>query len=78
MDLDRVFERGHFPAIAVLEPAIGHFYLLAVDDALTEQAVLVANAAAHRGQIERRERVHEARGEAAKATIAGSGFGLFV
>jgi hypothetical protein len=52
--------------------------LLAALDPLLEDAVLVADAVADRGQLQRGERVHEARGEPAEAAVAepGIAFGL--
>ena len=76
--LDGILERGDVPVVAVFQPAVRHLDLLAVDDALAEQAVFVTDGAAHRGQIQRRERIHKARGQTAQTAVAGSRFGLLV
>ena len=76
VDLDGVLQRGDLPGVAVFEPAVGQLDLLAVDDALAEQAVLIADGAAHGGQVQRGERIHEAGGQAAQAAVAQRGLGL--
>jgi hypothetical protein len=52
--------------------------LPAVLDALLEDPEVVADAVADRGQGERRERVHEARGQPAKAAVAEAGIALLL
>ena len=49
-----------FPGIAVDQPVVRKLYLLAVDDALVEQPVLVADAASVSRQLQRRQGVDEA------------------
>ena len=52
------------------EPDVGLLDLLPVVDLLAEDAVVVADAVADRADPQRRHRVHEARGEAAEASVA--------
>src|SRR5271165_168857 len=52
-----------FPRIAVGEPVLRRLLLPAAADDLAEQAVVVANPVAVRGDPERRHAVHEAGGE---------------
>ncbi len=68
-----VFGALHFPGIAVFEPVIRLFALLAIDHTLTENTVVVAQAVARRREVERGERVHEAGCEAAETAIAETG-----
>ena len=77
-DLAHVLHGGHFPHVAVDQPIVGRFHLLAVDDALAEQAVFITDGAAHGGQAERGQAVQEAGGQTAQAAVAQTGFGLFL
>ncbi|MEY9880360.1 hypothetical protein ABIA43_001894 [Bradyrhizobium sp. USDA 328] len=65
-----------FPGVAEAQPFIGIFLLPALIDDLAEQAVIVADAVADRGNRERRHALHEAGGEAAEAAIAERGVRL--
>src|SRR5262249_32490763 len=67
---------GDLPGVAIAEPAIGDLDLGAVDDALVEDAVVVADAVSIRGIPERRHRVEEARSQPAEAAIAEPGVPL--
>ena len=58
------------PGIGSAQPVVGALDLIAVVDALVEDAVLVAQAVPHRGDLERGERVDEARSESAKPAVA--------
>ena len=71
-----VFGADEFPRIAVDEPVLGGFLLPAAADDLPEQAVVVADAIAMRGDGERRHAVHEAGGETPEAAVAERGVGL--
>ena len=71
-----VFGAVEFPRIAVDEPVLGRFLLPAAADDLAEQAVVVADAIAMRGDGQRRHAVHEAGGETAEAAVAERGVGL--
>ena len=62
----------HLPRVTDLEPVVGVLLLDAVLDGLLEQAVLVAEAVAPRGEIQRGDGVEEARGEAAETAVAES------
>ena len=66
-------EPADLPRVAVAQPAVGALDLPAVADVLIEDPELIAQPVADRGQVERRQRVHEARGEPAEATIAEPG-----
>ena len=68
----------HLPGIAVLEPGIGLFDLVAVDDLLAEDAVVVSKAVAGAGDVEGGHGIEVARGEAPEAAIAEAGVGLVV
>ena len=59
-----------FPGVAEGQPVLGRLDLCAVDDALLEQAVVVADAVAEAGDAERRHALHEAGGEPAEAAVA--------
>ena len=68
----------NLPGVAVGQPLVRHLNLLAVHDALTEQAVLIADGAAHGRQIQRGQGVQEARGQTAQTAIAQRRFRLLV
>ena len=58
------------PGGAVLDPGVGQFDLVAFAELLFEEAVLVVNAVADGGEVERSQRVEKAGGETTEATIA--------
>mmetsp|Transcript_12733 Transcript_12733/g.53542 ORF Transcript_12733/g.53542 Transcript_12733/m.53542 type:complete len:680 (+) Transcript_12733:784-2823(+) len=66
------------PGVPEGEPVVGALVLEAVGDELLEHAVLVADAVAPRGQVERRHRIEEARGQAAQAAVAQRGVVLLL
>ena len=68
--LDRLIEPADLPDIAPLQPVVGQLHLEAVGNMLAEQAQLIADGAAHRRQLERGERIEEARGQAAQTAVA--------
>ena len=70
MDVVDHFRPLQFPGIAEAEPFVGIFLLPALIDDLAEQAVIVADAVADRGDRQRRHALHEAGGEPAEAAIA--------
>ena len=74
----RVLGTRELPRVAVLEPVVRLLDLLAVHDALAEDAVVVAEAIAHAGEVERGHRVEEAGGETAEAAVAEAGVHLEV
>ena len=78
MDLAGVLHHGAFPGVAVVQPAVGKLNLLAVDDFLTEQAVLVADGAAHGRQIQAAQAVHKAGCQPSEAAVAQTGFRLLL
>ena len=70
MDVLRVLGARHLPRVAVLQPVVRLLDLAAVDDALAEDAVVVAESVAHSREVQRRHRVDVARGEASEAAVA--------
>ena len=74
--LHRILRVGHLPDIAVIQPVIGHLYLLAIHNALAEQAIFIANGAAHGRQLKRGQAVHKARGQTPQAAVAQARFRL--
>ena len=64
------------PRRAEREPRVGLLDLLAVDEGLAEDAVLVADAVADARDAHRRQRVDEAGREAAEAAVAEAGLDL--
>ena len=68
----------HLPHAAVLQPVVGQLHLVAVHDLLAEQAVLVADGAAHRGHIQRRQRIQEAGGQTPQTAVAQARIGLLL
>ena len=73
-----VLHHGGLPHVAVVQPAVGQFHLLAVHDALAEQSVFIADGAAHGRQVQAAQAVQEACGQAAQAAVAQSGFRFFL
>ncbi|MNR46727.1 hypothetical protein D3C85_1657320 [compost metagenome] len=69
----RAFE---LPGVAEIQPVFGLLLLPAVDNGLSEQAVLITNAIAMTGNAQGRHAFHEARRQASEATIAQRGIGL--
>ena len=67
---------GQQPRAAEVLPVVRQLDLLAVDDALTENAELIADGIARGGDVERRHRVEIARGQAAEAAVAETRVGL--
>ncbi len=64
------------PRVGSTQPVVGVLDLPAVGDLLAEHAVLVAQAVADRGDLQRRQRVDEAGGQPAQAAVAQAGVGL--
>src|SRR5919106_204292 len=62
MDRKRLIGAGKFPGVSVRQPRVGRFLLPAVMKALLEQALLIANAVAERGNAQRRHAVEVAGG----------------
>ena len=73
-----ILHYGHFPHVAVAQPVVRQLDLLTVHNLLAEQTVFIADGAAHRGQVEGRQRVHEARCQTAQTAVAQRGFRLFL
>ncbi len=77
-EADRVGHLGplEFPGVAGRQPVLGHFVLPAVLQHLAEDAVVVADAVAVRGNRQRGHALHEAGGEAPEAAVAERGVRL--
>ncbi|MNL58310.1 hypothetical protein D3C87_1819370 [compost metagenome] len=77
-EADRINHLGtlEFPGVAEIQPVFGLLLLPAVDNGLSEQAVLITNAIAMTGNAQGRHAFHEARRQASEATIAQRGIGL--
>ncbi len=73
-----IFHDGHFPDVAVVQPGVREFNLLAVNDLLTEQAVFIADGAAHGRQVKGSERIQEAGSQTAETAVAQAGFRFFL
>src|SRR5262245_7656448 len=58
------------PGIAIAQPGVGDFNLPTIPDRLLEDAVLVADAVAGGRNLERRQRVHETRGQPAESAVS--------
>ena len=69
-DLTADLRVRELPRVAELQPRVGLLDLLAVDEGLPEDAVLVADPVADAGIRMRRQRVDEAGGEPAEAAVA--------
>src|SRR6185436_7674484 len=67
---------GYLPGIAEVQPVIVSLHLLASVDLLLEHAEVVTDAVADRRQLQRRQRIHEARRQAPEATVAEPGVTL--
>ena len=74
----RVLGTRELPRIAVLEPVVRLLDLLAVHDALAEDAVVVPEAVAHAGEVEGGHRVEEARRKPSEAAVTKAGVHLEV
>ena len=74
--LDRFARPGHFPGIGLSQPVVRVLDLEAVLDRLPENAVFVAQAIAHRRNLQRGQRIDEAGREPAQAAVAQAGVRL--
>ena len=68
--LHRPLRAHQLPGVGVAQPAVGLFHLPAVDDLLLEDAVLIADAIAQRGNPQRGHRVDVAGGQPPQAAVA--------
>ncbi len=75
--VDGLVEPLDLPRIVEHQPVVGLFVLPAVLEALLEHAELVTQAVADGRQLHRRQRVHEARGQAAEAAVPEASVGFF-
>ena len=78
LDVDGLIRLAVLPGKAVLEPVVRNLDLVALDDFLLEQAILVADAAAVARQAVCRHRVDEAGSESAEAAVAKTSIRLFL
>ena len=65
------------PWVVVRQPGVGDLHLAALDEGLAEQTELVMDAVTDGRDIQRRQRIQEAGGEAAEAAVAEAHVGLF-
>ena len=77
-DLHRVLIAGDQPAVRGDLPVVGHLGLLAVLEALAEDAQLIADGIARGLQTQGGHAVHVAGGQTAQAAVAESGVRLFL
>ena len=70
LHIERDFRTHDLPGITEAQPLVGQLDLPAVTNRLIEDAELVADAVADGRNVERRQRVHVTRGQAAQAAIA--------
>ena len=78
LDVDGLVRLAVLPGKTVLEPVVRNLDLVAVDNLLLEQTVLVADAAAVTRQTMRCHRVDEAGSETAEAAVAEARIRLFL
>src|SRR5579872_6308401 len=76
MNVINHFRPLEFPGVAEAQPLVGIFLLPAIVDDLAEQAEIVADAVADRGNAECRHAFHEAGGEPSQSAIAERRIGL--
>ncbi len=68
----------YFPRIAVLEPSVGFFHLVAVQNLLAEDAVVVPEAVAGAGDVQGGHRIEVASRQTPKAAVAEAGISLVI
>ena len=78
VDVDGLLGMGDLPDVAGGQPVVRHLHLIAVHQLLAEQAELIADGAAHGGQLQRGQGIQEAGGQAAQAAVAQAGLRLFL
>ncbi len=80
MDLHLVLGHTDLPGVPahIVEPGVRRLHLGIVDDALAEEAVFIADAAAHGRIVQRGEGIEEAARQAAQTAVAQAGIGLHV
>ena len=76
LDTDGLVRLNDLPRAREPHPVVEAFHLFAVDDLLAEHAVFVPHPVTDGGNVHRRHRIEEARGEASEATVAETGFGF--
>ena len=72
----RVLVPRQLPGVAELQPVVVLLDLAPAVDALLEHAEVVADAVADRGQLQRRQRVHETGRQPPQAAVAQPGIAL--
>lgn len=73
-----MFASGDLPRVGPGEPVVGLFELTAAAEGLSEDALLVAQAVAHGGELEGGHGVEEAGGESSEAAVAEAGIGFLL
>ncbi len=76
LDGHRLVRPPKFPDVAVLQPRVRQFRLVAVDDLLPEHAIAVADTAAVSRNVQGSHRVQKTGGQPAESAAAKSGLGL--
>lgn len=78
LHIESVFPTYDLPRVAEAQPLVRHLDLPTVTNHLIEDAELVTDTVAHGGNVERCQRVHVTRRQAAEAAIAQPGFLLLL
>ena len=76
MDFHRLVRARDLPDIARFQPVVRHLGLIAVDELLAEEAELIADGAAHGGQLHGGQSVQKAGRQTAEAAVAKARFRL--
>ena len=70
LHLERVFRPIQRPRISQPQPVVGRLHLPPVTDQLIENSVLITNAIADSGNVQGRQRIHEAGSQPSQTSIA--------
>ena len=76
VNLANVLGHQDFPHVAVGQPDVRQFHLLAIHDFLAKQPILIADGAPHGGNVQTGQAVQKTGCQPAKAAVAQRGFGL--
>lgn len=75
LDVNRHIVSGELPGVEI-EPVVGHFDLVAVDDLLLEDTIPVSQTIAPGGVVERGKTVQETGSQTSKTAVTESGIAL--
>ena len=78
LDIHGFIRFAVLPGKAVFEPVVGDFYLVAIDDFLLEQTVLITDGAAMPRQMMRRHGIDKAGSKTAQTAVAEARIGFFL